>query len=59
VRSAFLEPFALGELAISVGASVGGAVWPNDGETVTDLVRHADGAMYEDKAKGRRSPAKV
>jgi diguanylate cyclase (GGDEF)-like protein len=59
VRSAFLEPFVLGDLAISVGASVGGAVWPNDGETVTDLVRHADTAMYEDKAKGRRSPAKV
>jgi diguanylate cyclase (GGDEF)-like protein len=59
VRSAFLEPFILGDLAISVGASVGGAVRPNDGDTVNELVRHADTAMYQDKAKGRRSPAKV
>jgi diguanylate cyclase (GGDEF)-like protein len=59
VRSAFLEPFVLGDVAISVGASVGGAVWPNDGDTVNELVRHADTAMYQDKAKSRRSPANV
>jgi diguanylate cyclase (GGDEF)-like protein len=59
VRSAFLEPFTVGDVAISVGASVGGGVWPDDGDTVTELVRHADTAMYEDKARGRRSPAQV
>jgi diguanylate cyclase (GGDEF)-like protein len=59
VRTAFAEPFMLGEIAISVGASLGGGVWPDDGGTVADLARHADAAMYEDKAKGRRSPVKV
>jgi diguanylate cyclase (GGDEF)-like protein len=59
VRTAFVEPFMLGDVAISVGASVGGGIWPDDGRTVTELVRHADAAMYEDKAKGRCSPVEV
>ncbi|HEV2922989.1 MAG TPA: diguanylate cyclase [Solirubrobacteraceae bacterium] len=59
VRTAFVEPFILGDVAISVGASVGGGIWPDDGRTVTELVRHADAAMYEDKAKGRCSPVEV
>jgi diguanylate cyclase (GGDEF)-like protein len=59
VRDAFREPFTLGDVAISVGASVGGAVWPEDGQTVNELVSHADAAMYEDKAKGRSSAMRV
>jgi diguanylate cyclase (GGDEF)-like protein len=59
VRTAFVEPFILGAVTISVGASVGGGIWPDDGRTVTELVRHADAAMYEDKAKGRCSPVEV
>jgi diguanylate cyclase (GGDEF)-like protein len=59
VRTAFVEPFMLRDVAISVGASVGGGIWPRDGRTVTELVRHADAAMYEDKAKGRCSPVEV
>jgi diguanylate cyclase (GGDEF)-like protein len=59
VRAAFIEPFALGDVAISVGASVGGGVWPGDGGTVAELARHADAAMYADKARGRRSPVEV
>jgi diguanylate cyclase (GGDEF)-like protein len=59
VRAAFVEPFMLGETAISIGASIGGGVWPNDGGTVADLARHADAAMYADKARGRRSPVEV
>jgi diguanylate cyclase (GGDEF)-like protein len=59
VRTAFVEPFILGDVAISVGASVGGGIWPDDGATVTELVRHADAAMYQDKAKGRCSPVEV
>jgi diguanylate cyclase (GGDEF)-like protein len=59
VRTAFVEPFILGDVAISVGASVGGGIWPDDARTVTELVRHADAAMYEDKAKGRCSPVEV
>ncbi len=55
VREAFTEPFVLGELSASIGASVGGVVWPEDGRTVGELVRRADAAMYEDKAEHRRA----
>ena len=54
VKSAFVEPFPLEAITVSVGASVGGGIWPGDGHTVKELVRHADAAMYADKADGRR-----
>jgi diguanylate cyclase (GGDEF)-like protein len=54
VRDAFTKPFSLGDVPVSIGASVGGGVWPDDGRTVKELVRHADAAMYQDKAQGRR-----
>ncbi|HLL93273.1 MAG TPA: sensor domain-containing diguanylate cyclase, partial [Solirubrobacteraceae bacterium] len=57
VRAAFAEPFTVNGLTLSVGASVGGGIWPDDGSTVTELVRHADAAMYEDKAHSRHAPA--
>jgi diguanylate cyclase (GGDEF)-like protein len=55
VRDAFIEPFLLGEVPISISTSVGGGVWPDDGRTVKELVRHADAAMYRDKAELRRA----
>ena len=54
VKDAFRAPFEIDALTLSVGASVGGGVWPQDGESVGELVRHADAAMYEDKARSRR-----
>jgi len=53
VREAFIDPFLLGETAISIGTSVGGGVWPDHGPTVKDLVRHADAAMYRNKSELR------
>jgi diguanylate cyclase (GGDEF)-like protein len=38
--------------ACSVGASVGIAFWPEHGESVADLMRAADSAMYEAKRAG-------
>jgi diguanylate cyclase (GGDEF)-like protein len=55
VRDAFVEPFDVNGIAISLSGSVGGGIWPDDGHTVTELVKHADAAMYEDKAKSRRA----
>jgi diguanylate cyclase (GGDEF)-like protein len=57
-HDAFNEPFLLGEVPISISASVGGGVWPDDGPTVKELVRYADAAMYRDKAELRR-PART
>ena len=53
VRETFTEPFPLGAGTITISASVGGGVWPDDGHTVTELVRYADAAMYVDKARSR------
>jgi diguanylate cyclase (GGDEF)-like protein len=55
VRVAFAEPFPLDGLSASVGASVGGVVWPEDGRTVNELVRRADAAMYQDKSGHRQT----
>jgi len=55
VRDAFTAPFDVGGVSVTVGASVGGGVWPDDGQTVSELVRHADAAMYDDKALSRRN----
>jgi diguanylate cyclase (GGDEF)-like protein len=55
VRAAFVEPFPLGEPTIAVSVSVGMALWPGHGRSLQELMRHADAAMYEDKAKHRRA----
>jgi len=57
VRAAFAKPFALDSAVVSIRASVGGGIWPRDGSTVRDLIRHADAAMYLDKAHDRHPPA--
>jgi diguanylate cyclase (GGDEF)-like protein len=54
VREAFTRPFLLGDVEVTLGASVGGGLWPEDGRTVNELVRHADAAMYQDKSERRR-----
>jgi diguanylate cyclase (GGDEF)-like protein len=59
VRSAFQEPFVLEDVVISVAASVGGGIWPNHGVTIAELARHADAAMYDDKARSRRSSVRA
>lgn len=39
------------ERAWSLGLSIGGATWPEDGSTGDELLRTADAAMYEDKQR--------
>lgn len=54
LRAAFAEPVLLpdGHQA-RVGASIGWALAPRDGQEPTALLRHADAAMYAGKAAGR------
>jgi len=47
------EPFHIQRHALSVSASVGIAIYPEDGSTRHDLVINADAAMYHTKRSGR------
>ena len=47
------RPFDLGGHEVVVGASIGIAAWPLDGDDVDTLLRNADSAMYHAKEHGR------
>ncbi len=47
------NPFFLSGKEIYVGSSVGIALYPYDGNSVEELVKNADAAMYEAKERGR------
>ena len=46
-------PFDLDGQEVHVGASIGIALFPGDGENAETLLRHADLALYRAKAEGR------
>ncbi len=51
VLDAVRHPFRVDGHDVTIAASVGVSVYPNDGTCSDDLVRHADGAMYRDKQR--------
>jgi diguanylate cyclase (GGDEF)-like protein/PAS domain S-box-containing protein len=51
------QPFKVGSQEHSTGASIGIAVFPDDGDTMDVLVKNADIAMYDVKAQGRNGYA--
>ncbi|HEV7886134.1 MAG TPA: EAL domain-containing protein, partial [Acidimicrobiales bacterium] len=53
ILAALEQPFAVGEMKLEVGGSIGVALAPVDGETSTALLQRADVAMYA--AKENRS----
>ena len=40
---------------VYIGASIGISLFPDDGRTVTELIQHADVAMYQAKESGRNT----
>jgi len=49
------EPYRIGDKVAQIGASVGLALGPDDGDSVEALMRAADLALYDVKGKGRGS----
>ncbi|MYN00611.1 EAL domain-containing protein [Pseudoduganella sp. DS3] len=47
------QPFDLDGHVVHISASIGIAVYPTDGDTIEELLRHADIAMYQVKAQGK------
>jgi diguanylate cyclase (GGDEF)-like protein/PAS domain S-box-containing protein len=47
------QPFDLDGHEVHISASIGIAIYPTDGETIDELLRHADIAMYQVKALGK------
>jgi len=49
------EPFMVNRQELFVSASIGIALYPNDGISVDELMKHADIAMYHAKKSGRNN----
>jgi len=53
IISAAIQPVIVDRMEHTVGASIGVAVFPEDGQKVEDLIMKADSAMYRAKEAGR------
>jgi diguanylate cyclase (GGDEF)-like protein/PAS domain S-box-containing protein len=61
IAEKFLEslhrPFDLDGHEVHISASIGIAIYPTDGDSIDELLRHADIAMYQVKALGKNGHA--
>ena len=55
IQEAMREPFVLDGLGFSVQCSIGMSQYPEHGQTLDELVKQADTAMYRVKASGKGS----
>ena len=55
IIKALQKPIQINGKDVVVTTSIGIANFPNDGDNIVDLSRHADMAMYHAKAKGRNN----
>jgi diguanylate cyclase (GGDEF)-like protein len=55
ILGVFAEPFKVGGREIFVTPSIGAAHYPTDGVTPSELLEHADHAMYRAKERGRNN----
>ena len=47
------RPFAVGPRKLRLSATLGGALWPLDGQSSADLLRHTDQALFEARRQKR------
>jgi diguanylate cyclase (GGDEF)-like protein len=55
VRSAFRAPIDVDGFSLATSASIGVAVFPDNGQNASDLMNNADVAMYAAKSNGRNT----
>jgi len=55
ILSALAAPMQIEGRELHVSASLGVSLYPQHGDTVAELMRHADAAMYQAKARGRNT----
>lgn len=55
IIQAFKDPFTIKGNTLHVGASIGIAMYPEDGEESDSLIKNADAAMYRAKDEGRQT----
>jgi diguanylate cyclase (GGDEF)-like protein/PAS domain S-box-containing protein len=53
ILSALAKPFLVDEMNFSLGCSIGVAMYPADGNSLDELIKCADTAMYRVKERGR------
>ena len=53
ILASLKAPFEINDHEIYVGMSIGIAIYPDDGENMDTLIKHADLAMYHAKERGR------
>ncbi|MET3132712.1 diguanylate cyclase (GGDEF)-like protein/PAS domain S-box-containing protein [Oxalobacteraceae bacterium GrIS 1.11] len=55
VLQAVSQVYQIGENEVHISTSIGGSVFPNDGDDIDTLIKNADLAMYHAKESGRNS----
>ncbi|MBH2043793.1 MAG: EAL domain-containing protein [Comamonadaceae bacterium] len=53
IQEDMLRPYLLDGMGFSIQCSMGMALYPQDGDTLDDLIKQADTAMYRVKERGR------
>jgi len=55
IKEALLEPFIIEDSKFTISASLGVSMFPQDGDSATDIMKSADTAMYKAKEQGRNN----
>jgi diguanylate cyclase (GGDEF)-like protein/PAS domain S-box-containing protein len=55
LREVLQHPYDLGDISLHITPSIGIAIYPDDGENASSLIKNADAAMYLAKEKGRNN----
>jgi len=55
IIDAVSDPFTVGETTVTIGASVGIAIFPQDGSDYQTILKSADMAMYQAKDEGKNT----